>query len=356
MLVRVVVPLAILVLTMLWLRGTFRHDQIVSHPDVMPAARTAPADAEVLIVKAAPREVISQAVGEVKPEFEINLASKVTAHIVQISARAGTRVSKGEVLVRLDDRDLMARVNQAQQAMARAKASRDYAQLDYDRNRTLEQKGAIPRAESDLASTRLKEAQADVERLDQSLREAQVGLGYAQIDSPMDGIVIDRLADVGDLAIPGKSLAVMFDPQHLWLQASVSEDYASVLELGRSYSVWIDALKRNLTGTLVEIVPSADASGRTVLARVRLPADVPLYPGMFGRLTLPIAQVSDVLIPTRAIRRVGQLDMVTVQASWGLEQRVVVLGQAQEDGRVQVLSGIKPEEKIVIPASQEGIR
>ena len=350
---RLVLPLLVLVMTMLWLKGVFRHDRIVNRPDTMPVAQAAPAGAEILTVTASPREVLTEAVGEVKPEFEIKLASKVTAHIVRLDIRAGQHVRKGQVLAMLDGRDLQARVNQAAQSLIHAQATRSYAQLDRERNRTLYDKGAIPKAEFDVADTRLKEAQADVDRFQQALDEAQVGLGYTQIESPVDGIVIDREADVGDLAMQGKILLVLFDPKHLWFQGSVSEEYAPLLTLGETYRVHIDALRLDYEGPLAEIVPSADPSGRTVLARVRLPADDRLYPGLFGRMRLVVNRTEDILAPRRALRRVGQLEMVTVLAPWGLEQRVVVPGLAMENEQVQILSGLKAGERIVLAAETQ---
>jgi len=170
----------------------------------------------------------------------------------------------------------------------------------------------------------------------------------------VDGVVIDRAAEVGDLATPGKPLLVMFDPHHLWLQASVREEKARNLNLGQNYVVRIDALKLDVSGPLVEIVPSADALARTVYARVRLPVNDQLYPGMFGRLLLPTGQTEDMLIPQRAIRKVGQLDMVEVQTAWGHGQRAVVVGLSCAEDKVEILSGLKPGEILVTqPASRE---
>jgi len=352
--VRFVLPALVLVVTMLWLTGAFRHGRIASQPDTMPAAEPVSATSELLTVTSIPRAVVAQMVGEVKPEYQINLTSKITAHILRLDVRAGERVRKGQLLVTLDDRDLAARVNQARKALAQAQATLSYAQLDYERTRNLQAKGAIPQADLDVADTRRKQAQADLDRLGQAVEEAQVNVGYAKIECPVDGVVIDRQAEVGDLATPAKPVLVLFDPQHLWLQASVSEEYAPLLKLGREYRMRIDALKEDFTGTLAEIVPAADPTGRTILARIRLKPDDRLYPGLFGRLNLSVKTTEDILLPQRAIRQVGQLQMVTVRASWGLEQRVVVPGAAESDGLVEILSGLKAGETVVLPpANQE---
>ena len=351
---RMVLPALVLVVTMLWLKGVFRHDRIPNRPDTMPEAQAAPPGAQVLTVSAARREVLTEMVGEVKPEFEVEVAAKITARILRLDVRAGQSVHKGQLLAELDDRDLQARVSQSRQALIHAQATLDYAKLDWERNRKLVADGAIPKAEFDVADTRLKEMRAQVDQLHQAINEATVNSSYAQIESPIDGMVIDRQANVGDLAMPDKTLLVLFDPKHLWFQASISEEYAPLLTLSQEYHVQVDALKQEFTIPLTEIVPAADPGGRTVLARFRLPADDRLYPGLFGRMRLAVSQTEDITVPRRALRRTGQLEMVAVQAPWGLEQRVVVTGLELADDQVQILSGLKAGERIVLPAvSQE---
>ena len=350
---RIVLPAILLVMTMLWLKGTFKHDRVPNRPDTMPKAQAIPANAEILTVAAADRELVAEMVGEVKPEFQVDISAKITARVLRINVRSGQNVQRGQLLVELDDRDLRARVSQARQALAHAEATLSYAQLDWNRNRDLVQSGAIPQAEFDVADTRLKEYRAQVDQLRQALDEANVNLSYARIESPMDGVVIDRLSDVGDMASPGKKLIGLFDPSHLWFQASVSEQYAPLLRMGQDYRVSIDIFQQEFIIPLTEIVPTADASGRTVLARFRLPVDKRLYPGLFGRLRLAVSQTQDILVPQRALKKTGQLEMVSVASPWGLEQRVVVRGRELANGQVQILSGLKAGERIVLPAESQ---
>jgi membrane fusion protein (multidrug efflux system) len=355
-LLRVVTPLVVLVLTMLWLLGVFRRDRISGNETIAVAAVGArPPGVESLVVTLTPRDAVSEMVGEVKPEYDINIASKVTAHIAQLDIRAGARVGQGEVLALLDDRDYQARLHQAEEALVRATATRDYARTNRERDRGLLAKGDITGDQFDQSQTHFQEAEAEVARLQQVRQEAQVNLSYTKILSPVDGIVIDRLANAGDLAVPGKPLLTMFDPRHLWLQASVREEDADRLKLEQEYRVRVDALDLELTGPLVEIVPAADAVARTVWARLRLPANERLYPGMFGRLLLPTGQTEELLIPRRALRQVGQLDMVDVETAWGVEQRVVIIGRAAGD-QVEILSGLKPGEKLLVPVARQEAR
>jgi len=352
---KVALPLFVLIFVMLWLTGAFQRGRITGAEKIKEPLRAVPADAQVITVELTPREIISEMIGEVKPEFKINVSSQITANIIKFDIRAGARVKKGQELILLDDRDVQARLEQTKESLARAAADLDYARSVDTRSTALLAQKAISQLQYDQDHSKFLQAEAEVKRLRQALQEAQVSLSYTRILSPVDGVVIDRLAEVGDLATPGKPLLTMFDPRHLWLQASVREDTARLLELGREYTVRVDALDLVIKGPLVEIVPSADALARTVYARVRLPMNDQLYPGMFGRLLLPTGRTEDVLIPQRALRRVGQLDMVDVKTPRGLEQRAVVVGRCfPSEKKVEILCGLKPGEMVMLqPTSGE---
>ncbi|MHB8203711.1 MAG: efflux RND transporter periplasmic adaptor subunit [Desulfomonilaceae bacterium] len=348
LLINVVLPLLLLVVVMLWLAGAFQRGHITGQEHFASTPQKVPHGAEMVTLKLAPQEIISEMMGEVKPEFKINVSSQITATIMKIDVRAGMRVKKGAELAVLDDRDVQARLEQTKESLARAEADLEYTKLTNHRSTALLAQKAISQAQYDLDHSRYLQAKAESARLRQSLQEAQVSLSYTRILSPADGVVIDRMAEVGDMASPGKALIVMFDPHHLWLQANVREEKARNLKLGKNYPVRIDALNMDVSGPLVEIVPSADSMARTVWARVRLPVNDELYPGMFGRLMLPTGKTEDILIPHRAIRKIGQVDMVDVKTPWGIEQRSVVVGNPVAEDKIEILSGLKPGEILVI--------
>jgi RND family efflux transporter MFP subunit len=242
-------------------------------------------------------------------------------------------------------------VEQARETLLRAEATRDLAASDYKRDKPLFEKAVIPRSEFDQTEMRFKTAVADVEHAQEALRESEVALSYAEIRSPTTGIVIDKLADTGDLAVPGKTLLTMYDPNHLWLEATVREGDASHLRIGAVYGVKIEANGEGMEGKLVEIVPSADPASRTVTARVSLPRTNKFYPGMFGRLFIPMQSKNTLLIPESAVIRVGQITMVDVIAGKSLKRRSIQTGERMADNRIEVLSGLAPGEEVALPPS-----
>lgn len=343
-------PVQLILFVMVWLGGTFHRGMI--QPGQVKAAEPSVVGVPFYTVSAvgAPQE--AEAVGTVQPQFKTTVSARVVANITDLPVAAGQHVSRGDVLVRLDDRDLRAKRQQAQEALRRAEATKELAQSDYERDKPLFEKQVIPKSEFDQTVLRLKTSTADVAGLEQANHDAEVTLGYAVIRSPYDGIVVDKLSDVGDLAAPGKPLLTMYESGRLWLESAVPEEQAGELRIGKSYQIRLDSLDKQMEGRLVEIVPSADTSSRTVTARVSIPGTQNVFPGLFGRMLIPVGERERVMIPRTAVLRVGQLTMVDVNEAGALRRRSVQIGHEIGD-QVEILSGLVPGEKVSLAPRKE---
>jgi len=140
----------------------------------------------------------------------------------------------------------------------------------------------------------------------------------------------------------------LYNPTTLRLETSVRESVASKLKENQNITAEIDALDKRYDGVVDEIVPSADPGSRTFLVKVSLTGDVGLYPGMFGRLLIPIGQIEKIYIPLAAVTQVGQLDFVIVKTEQGAVRRYVRLGQRGPDERIVVVSGLKAGEQVLV--------
>ncbi len=343
-------PALAIVVVMGWLAGAFHPPKLA--PAKLPAPQTASVGAPVREAKEATVPQIAEAVGAVQAQRKTTIAARVTANVLRVAVSAGQRVRAGELLVTLDDRDLQARARAAKAAVRRAEAARDLAKADYDRDKVLLEHQVVTGAALDVTTMRTRSADADVSAQMDVARDADVALGYAAIKSPYDGIVIDRAAEPGDVATPGKPLLTLYETDRLWFEAAVPEEDVTALRIGATQRVRIDALKRDLEGTLVEIVPSSDPASRTVTARVTLPALASLYPGMFGRLLLSVGERRRLSIPAAAVLRVGQLTMVDLVVGGTVQRRSVQLGE-EDAGEVEVLSGLSPRDEVSLSPRKE---
>jgi HlyD family secretion protein len=348
-LLRIGVSIATIVILMLWILGAFRRGAIQAAKEPVPVESAAGLVTQQIAMHTIPS--VTEAVGTVQAEQLAAVTSRVVANIVEMRVSAGQRVSNGDTLVVLDDRDLRHRVEQAQDAVRSAEATLAQAQSDYKRDKPLFDQQVITPYDFEHTQTNLKTAEANMHRLQQAEREAEVNLSYAVIRSPFTGVVVDKLANIGDLAAPGKPLFTMYEQGRLWLEANVPEELMDHVRLNEALPFRIDATGREMRGRVVEIVPSSDPASRTVVVRVHLSETKDVVPGMFGRLLLPMRPEQILTVPESALIRAGQLTMVNVVSEGRLQRRTVQLGRAIGN-QYEVLSGIAAGETVAIGKAQ----
>lgn len=343
----------VVVILMMWLAGVF-HPKV---EDALPLAELERAerpagDAVTVEVSTIRLPRTESAVGTIRAVHETAVASKLLAKVVDVGVLAGQRVSEGDVLVRLDDADLSARLDQAEAAADGARADRDQARIELSRIERLYEQKAAADIELDRARSALKAAEAELERAENAVQEAETVLGYATIRSPLTGLVVDKRIDVGDTVTPGQVLLTLYDPERMQLVASVRESLAYRLKVGQPIDVGVEALGKKCQGRVSEIVPEAESASRSFLVKVTGPCPEGIYSGMFGRLHIPLDEEEVMVVPAAAVRRIGQLDVVDVVEDGALRRRVVQLGQSVGEYR-EVLSGLRAGEKVVLSGPSE---
>lgn len=347
--VKVAVALALLVLIVMAMSGMF-HDKVA--PGTVEAAHRPVWQGRTVVVEAAESTIIEKAAGTIQASRRTAVSSKIMAQIKEMTVDAGAVVERGDVLVRLDDRDLRSRVEQARQRMQSAAATLQRAGTDYQRLKQLVDTGAISKSDFDAAAEAYRVAQATLAESQRALEEAEVSLSFAEITAPVSGRVVDRLAEPGDNATPGQPLLHLYDPSALRLEVPVRESLATELVVGASLDVHIDAVDLTLAGSVDEIVPQAEAGARAFTVKVVLPHHDRLYTGMFGRLLLPVGRYERLLVPAAAIAHIGQLHFADVLDAEGRpHRRMVTLGATSPDGRVEVLSGLRAGERVAVPTA-----
>jgi RND family efflux transporter MFP subunit len=341
-----IVFVAIVIVLMAWLIGVF-HPKIeegAAEPSTPGGRPVGDAPLVEVVLRSVPRT--ESAVGTIRAVHETSVASKLLARVVEAPIRAGAQVSRGDVLVRFDDHELAARLRQSEAAVEAAVARQENARILYDRVRRAFEQRAATQTEVDRTRTALDAAEADVQQAEQARSEATTVLGEATVRAPIDGVVIDKHVEVGDTAIPGQVLVTLYDPTRMQLVATVRESLTERLEVGQTVDVSVQALGKTCQGTVSEIVPEAQTASRAFTVKVTGPCPAGVYSGMFGRLLVPLDDEQVVLIPLSAVRRIGQLDVVDVADGGARRRRVIELGRTFDD-EVEVLSGLRPGERIV---------
>ena len=288
MLWRVGLSVAVILVLMLWILGAWRSGVIPARNEAVAGESAAGLPTRTVTLQALP--AATDTVGTVQAEQVASVTSRVVADVVEMRASAGQRVAGGTTLAVLDDRDLRHRVEQAQDARRSAEASLAQARADYVRDQPLFEQKVITPYDFEHTKTALDIAEANLHRLQQAEREAEVGLSYTVYRSPFTGTVVDKLANVGDLAAPGKPLLTLYKEGRLWFAANVPEDLLGRVHVGDVLTFRVDALGRDRQGRDVQIVPSSHPASRTVVVRLHMIDTTDLLPGCSAACGSPWSQ------------------------------------------------------------------
>jgi RND family efflux transporter MFP subunit len=342
---------AFLGLFIYWQMGGFTPK--IEPPSHAPAHRPGPPPpGSMVAVREAALPVIEEAVGTVQSRHRVDVSPQIQATILEVKVNSGDRVAAGDLLVLLDPRDLDARAGQAEQAVTAADATHRQAIADLERSRQLRDNKVISPQESEKASLLAEVTSASLGEARRALDQARVARSYAEIRSPVSGVVVERQQQAGDTALPGKPIVSLYDPSLVRLEAPVRETAARDLRVGQTIAVRLGSEDRVTTGVIDEIVPQADIPSRSILVRVLITGAVNLYSGMYGRLLIRTGEERVTVVPPEAVTRVGQVEFVTAPDG---NRRFVQTGRRVAGG-LEVLAGLRPGDEVMEAAPPQAGR
>jgi multidrug efflux system membrane fusion protein len=332
---------------------------------------------EVVALQPVPREMAVEAMGTVRAKTTADVAPQMMGRLTAVPVSEGTRVAAGAVLATIDDQAARAQLASAQgavaeaeaaredvdRAIAQAEAGRDLAEKTFTRYRKLLEEKVVTPQEFDEVATRRTVAAQEYERALQKRAQvdgkiaqargvaeaARTQLGYARVVAPFAGVVLEKKADTGSMAVPGVPLFVLADPRQHRLEASVSEAYLPALRPGVPVRVVLDdAPGREIEAAVTEVVPAIDPATRTFTVKVDLPAGAGRS-GQFGRLRFGGASGTVLAVPKRAITRAAGSEGVFVVEGVDNVARLAVITTGAEFGdRVEVLSGLSAGARVAV--------
>lgn len=329
-----------------WLAGWFNER---TSPGLKPRPAGGGVDRPVAEVVSRETETFLPVPGRLWAQDRTRITSEITGKITDISVVAGDQVEVGTVLVTLDQTELAARVSRIRQQLPAAEQRVQEAESQFDRDQELVKDNAISREAVETSRRRLAEAQAALAATRQELVEAEGQLDESTIEATMSGTVVDQLAKVGEVARPGATLLEVYQPTTLRLECSVPESLAGKLEVGQSLRAEIGREQDTQTVTIDEIVPQADARTRTVLVKARVERSESFFEGQYGRLFAPLDRREKLIVPAAAMQVRGQLDFVeVVTEDRGTERRFVKRGAPLPPDEIEILSGLRAGERVVL--------
>ncbi|MDR1341019.1 MAG: efflux RND transporter periplasmic adaptor subunit [Prevotellaceae bacterium] len=323
-------------------------------------------------------EMTVTATGYVQPVDKVEVGTQVSGVIEKIYADYNSQVKKGQLLAEIDKSTLSEQVTQAKAGLTSAESDLKYAQQSYDRTQQLHDVKAATEAACEEAVNRLAQAETALARAKANLHQAQVNLSYAEIYSPIDGVILDRSVEQGQTVAASFNTPTLFtianDLKKMQVEADVDEADIGRVRAGQHVRFTVDAYSDDtFEGTVNQIRLQPVVTNNVVTYTVIVEAPNPeerLYPGMTASIMIITQTERGITVPAEALQFIplpeifahlkmkpplpapGQTNgaAVWLQAPDSLMRRAIKTGLS--DGvNVIVTEGLKANETVVLSAS-----
>lgn len=318
------------------------------------------------------------ATGSIEPVTSVTVGTQVSGIVSKLYVDYNSVVKKGQVIAELDKTNLMSQLNTAKAQLATAQSQFNYQTANYNRYKTLFEKGLVAADDFDNAKLSYKQAKEQVASAKEEVQRAQTNLGYATITSPIDGIVLSKSVEEGQTVAASFSTPELFtiaqDLTNMQVVADVDEADIGDVKEGERVSFTVDAYPDDtFEGTVKQVRQEATTTNNVVTYEVVISApnaDLKLKPGLTANVTIFTAERKGVLsVPSKALRftpqkeTVGKMKIVDQTGNaknkvWTIEAGSIVAHKVNigmTDGtNTQIVGGIAAGTKVVTGLSVSG--
>jgi len=297
------------------------------------------------------------AVGSVEAFEKIQVTARVAGAIDRVLFSEGGFAAADQVLVEIETERYRLAVESSQAAFEKAEASKAEAEAGLKRRETVitQNPGLIPGEEVETWRTKVLTAASDVAEKRSALNQAKLNLRDAFVRAPIAGIIQTRTVQTGQYVQTGTVLATLVRRDPLLLRFKVPERDAARIKPGQEARFRVREDSREFTAKVVHVAESADDVSRLVdvTANINDPSDRTLRPGSFAEITVPVSSTREAaVIPVSAVRPSERGFVAFIVEGDKAVERILTLGMKSADGQVEVLSGLKVGEVLVVRGSE----
>jgi len=293
----------------------------------------------------------------VKSKTASVVSSMIMGKVTSLRIKEGDRVNAGQLLLTIDSRDTaqkalgaQAGVNEALKGAEEANQNRKLINKTYQRYENLYKENVLTKQEFDRISTEKQVADLQYQRALQGVNMAKAGLGevgvyqsYANVTSPISGVVVEKNIDLGSTAAPGQPLLTIETPSNLELVADINESMIDKIKVG--IPVYLETEGKSITSKITSVIPKIDPMTRTFKIKIALSG---LNSGGYVKVKIPVSKIQALVVPENTVVKKGQLTGVyTVDEKNIISYRLIRTGKTFGNN-VEVISGLTNGDKIII--------
>lgn len=297
------------------------------------------------------------AVGSVEAFEKVQVTARVSGAVDRVQFSEGEYAAAGQTLVEIETERYRLAVESAQAAFAKAEAAKADAEAGLKRRETVttQNPGLIPGEEVETWRTKVLTAASDVAEKRSALNQAQLNLRDAFVKAPISGVIQTRTVQTGQYVQTGTVLATLVRRDPLLLRFRVPERDAARIKPGQKANFRVREDGREFAAKVVHVAESADDTSRLVdiTAHIEDAGDKALRPGSFAEITVPVSSAGEApVVPIAAVRPSERGFLAYVVEGDKAVERILTLGMRSADGRVEVLSGLKGGETLVVRGAE----
>jgi len=283
------------------------------------------------------------------------VSAQTAGRVVAVNFDVDDFVSEGDVVVLIEDVEHQSRVNQALANLKAATAKRQDAESEFKRIQGVFAKKAVSQSEMDKAGTALKQARAGQQAADAAAEQALQQLEYTRVKAPYNGIVTERLVELGESVQPGQGLVSGISLDSMRISVDVPQNLVESIRKERKAQIRIGS--RWIKAEDVTVFPVADPRSDTFKVRLRLPDGVEgVFPGMYMKVGFVAGSQPRLVVPLSAVVfRSEVVAVYVVDAEGQVHFRHIRLGSPAGQAHVSVLSGLDEGELVATNPVAAGI-
>ncbi len=290
--------------------------------------------------------------GAIAARYDMPIANEGdTGRIVAVYVEPGDQVKRGQLLARIDDSVLVQQVHRLEAALEQARAQAALSAAEYRRAEGVAAAGALSAEDIEKRRATSVTDAANVKVVAAQLAEAQARLARTHIVAPVEGTVLTRHAEVGQIANPGgEPLFRLESGGEVEMRGQIAEQDLAQVRTGQSATVYLTGIERPFTGQVRLLGAIIDPQTRLGDIRIRLQPDPALRPGAFARAVVTVDEAQRPVLPQTAVMADSSGSYVLVVNAAGKVQRQPVRVSGTTEAGVIVAGGLKGTERVVATA------
>ncbi|MDZ7292392.1 MAG: efflux RND transporter periplasmic adaptor subunit [candidate division KSB1 bacterium] len=325
------------------------NEQKSGVPEALPLA------VKIQIVEPAEIKQTLNVSGTLVGENEAMVISETSGKVLAVKAQVGDWLTKGQTIVQVENDLRLVALEQAKAQLMAAQTNFDKAQKDLKRYEDLFTQQIATQSDIENARLAVRAAEAQLRSAEAALKLAQRQFDDTAIKAPLTGRLADRYVNEAAMVMPGDRIGVIVDARHMKLKTSVTENEVALVKVGQPVELLVDALPGSTySGTVYSVAQKANGE-RTYPVEILVQNDKQesLKSGMFGRATIRVASADDaIVVPSEAVLSDAAHNKYVFVEENGLAKRLEVQLGMQQNGKTQILNGIRAGARLIVVGQQ----